>query len=81
MVMKMKWIYIIVGVVLDLFDWFIVGLIPIWGDAVDALATLFWWKTLGVEGLVSALEFIPGFDIFPTNIVLGLIAARRGDKK
>jgi hypothetical protein len=72
--------YTLIGFALDLFDWIGIGMIPIIGDVVDAAATIFWYKVVGPIGLTSAIEIIPGLDILPTNIAIGLYADYRGAK-
>lgn len=69
----------LVGLVLDIFDWTCVGLIPVLGDVVDVAALLYWIRCAGVVGLTEALELIPLpiFDILPINTVLGLYADSR----
>ena len=70
----------VVGGLLDLFD-FGIGMIPIVGDAVDILASLYWFKKLGPTGLVGLIEVIPGLDLLPTNLALGYMADQKGGKK
>ncbi len=62
-----------VGLALDAFDWALVGMIPVVGDVVDVVATLYWTSKLGAMGLVEVLELIPGADVLPCNLVLGMI--------
>ena len=68
-------IHTFIGFLFDIVDWALVGLIPIVGDVLDAVATFYWALVLGPIGLTAAVEFIPfGADLLPTNIVLGLYA-------
>jgi len=64
----------LIGVLLDLFDYMVLGFLPIVGDLVDGVAALYWLKVLGPLGLIAAVELIPLADVLPTNIVLGLYA-------
>lgn len=74
-------IYTIIGIALDLFDWVVIGSIPVVGDVVDALATLFWLTRLGFLGLIAGIELIPVVDVLPTNIALGYLADQKGKQK
>jgi hypothetical protein len=78
----MRIYYTLVGLLFDLFDWIGLGMIPVFGDVIDAVAMIYWVKVIGPAGLAEAIEFIPGADILPTNIVFGLYAdsKRRGGK-
>ena len=76
----MKWHYTFLGFLFDLFDWVVVGSIPLLGDVVDIIATAFWYMRLGPLGLVDAVELIPFADVLPTNIVLGYLADHKGGK-
>ena len=74
-------IHTFIGLLFDIVDWAMVGLVPVAGDLVDAVATLYWAKVLGPVGLMAAVEFIPfGADLLPTNIVLGLYADSKKKK-
>lgn len=66
-----------VGLVLDIFDWIGIGMIPGLGDVVDVVATVYWTKTLGPAGMWEAVEIVPGVDLLPINIALGMIADGR----
>jgi hypothetical protein len=66
-----------IGLALDVFDWALIGMIPGVGDVVDIVAVLYWTSKLGPAGLVEALELIPGADILPCNVVLGMMADGR----
>jgi len=59
---------------LDVFDWAAVGMVPILGDIIDLIGTAYWFKVLGPIGLATAIELIPGADILPTNLALGIYA-------
>ena len=78
----MRIYHTLVGLLFDLFDWMGLGMIPVFGDVIDAVAMIYWVKVIGPAGLAEAIEFIPGADILPTNIVFGLYAdsKRRGEK-
>ena len=77
----MRFLNTLVGLLLDVFDWVAVGMIPGAGDIIDVIGAIWWYKQLGVEGVAAAIELIPGLDILPTNLVLGLLAdhRRRGE--
>jgi hypothetical protein len=62
-----------IGLALDVFDWAGIGMIPGLGDIVDVGAALFWMSKLGPLGLTELLEVVPGADILPTNMVLGMV--------
>jgi hypothetical protein len=78
----MRIYHTLVGLLFDLFDWIGLGMIPVYGDVIDAIAMIYWIKVIGPAGFIDAVEFIPGADILPTNILLGLYAdsKRRGGK-
>jgi hypothetical protein len=78
----MRIYYTLVGLLFDLFDWIGLGMIPVFGDVIDAVTMIYWVKVIGPAGLAEAIEFVPGADILPTNVVLGLYAdsRRRGGK-
>jgi hypothetical protein len=71
----------IIGLALDVFDWLVVGSIPILGDIVDLAATAYWLKVLGPIGFAAAVELIPVADILPTNIALGIYADQKAGRK
>jgi hypothetical protein len=75
----MRVFYTLIGLALDVFDWLIVGMIPLIGDIVDLAATVLWLKVLGPVGLAAAVELIPAADILPTNIALGIYADYRAE--
>lgn len=79
----MKYKYLIIGLLLDVFDWLIVGALPIIGDVVDFLGSFYWYTKLGPIGFAGLVELIPGgvTDMLPTNIVLGYLADKHGGKK
>ena len=66
-----------IGLALDMFDWLGIGMIPGLGDIVDVAATFFWMSKLGPLGLIEAIECIPGVDLLPTNVILGVIVDTR----
>ena len=63
-----------VGVLLDLPDFLLAGLLPIIGDIIDVIGTFYFYRVLGPAGLVGAVELIPGIDILPTYTALGVYA-------
>lgn len=63
-----------VGLLLDTFDWCVIGMIPGVGDVVDVISILYWTGKLGPAGFAEALELIPGADVLPCNLVLGMMA-------
>ena len=66
--------YSVIGFLLDLFDWMLIGMIPGIGDLADLVAAWFWTRKLGAVGLLSALELVPAVDVLPLNTVLGIAA-------
>ncbi len=66
-----------VGLALDTFDWMLLGMIPGLGDVVDVISTVYWTAVLGPVGLIEAIELVPGADILPVNIALGMMADGR----
>lgn len=70
-----------VGLGLDVLDWMIVGAIPVAGDVLDVVATLIWWRVAGTIGLVDLVELVPGADMLPTNLALGLYADNKARQK
>ena len=77
----MKYTYTIIGVLFDVFDFAIVGMLPVIGDIVDILATAFWFTKLGAVGLLAGVELIPLADILPLNILCGFLVDKQGEKK
>ena len=78
--MKIK--YTLLGFFLDLFDWVVLGFLPVIGDAIDLLGTAFWLHILkSPVALIGAIEFIPLADVLPTNIFIGVYADHKGAKK
>lgn len=72
--------YIVIGLLLDIFDWIGFGLIPGLADIVDVGAAFLFYRKIGVAGLASMVELVPGFDLLPTNIVLGYMADQKENK-
>lgn len=68
------------GGLLDLFDLGL-GMVPLLGDAIDVLASLYWFKKLGPVGLAGLIELVPMLDLLPTNLALGYMADQKGGKK
>jgi hypothetical protein len=77
----MNWKPVFVGLCFDIVDWVIIGLIPIVFDVFDFLCGLYWYTKVGAVGLASLIEVIPGLDVLPTNIALGVYAGMKEDKK
>jgi hypothetical protein len=70
----------IVGLILDIPDWLGFGLIPIVGDLLDIIGTIYFTKVLGPIGIAGAIELIPLADVLPTFTCLGLYADMKGEK-
>jgi len=66
--------YTIIGLIFDLIDWIGIGIFPGLGDIVDLVASVYWYREIGPMGLASAIELVPGLDILPTNLALGIYA-------
>jgi len=56
-------------------------MIPVLGDLVDVVASLYWFKKLGPIGLAALIELVPMLDLLPTNLALGYMADQKGGKK
>ena len=66
--------YTLVGIVADATD-FIVGWVPILGDAFDIMMIIFWyWILKSPVALVGAVELIPLVDVLPVHTAIGLYA-------
>lgn len=70
-----RWFPLLIGLALDLVDWFVVGLIPILGDAVDVIGIAIMYRYAGAVAVAGAVELIPLADILPTFIAIGLYAS------
>ena len=67
--------YTIIGLMADVFDLLIIGLLPILGDAFDVGMIVLWYTVLkSPVALVGAIELIPLADILPIHTALGLYA-------
>ena len=70
-----RWLPLLIGMALDLFDYFVVGFIPIIGDIIDIFGMVIFYKYIGIVALAGAVELIPLADILPTFSALGLYAS------
>lgn len=68
------------GLLLDVFDWLLVGAVPVLGDVVDLIGIAYFWKHLGPMALVGLLELVPLLDGLPTFTALGVLTYLREDR-
>ncbi|MEM1944083.1 MAG: hypothetical protein QXJ55_08105 [Candidatus Caldarchaeum sp.] len=71
---------IVAGVLLDLFDWLLIGSVPVLGDAVDLIGVAYFWRQLGPAALAGLLELVPLLDGLPTFTALGVLTYLREDR-
>ena len=71
----------LVGLLLDVVDWLVVGLVPFLDAIIDLFGAWYFYRILGPAGLASLLELFPMADIFPTNLMLGILADMRVEEQ
>lgn len=71
---------LVFAVVLDIAD-FIVGWIPIAGDALDLVGIIIIFLFVGKAALLGAVEFIPFADFLPMFTLAVLLAVREARKQ
>jgi len=64
----------LVGFMLDLVDWMLIGFLPGAGDIIDAVGAAYFYREVGIVGILPIIEFVPGFDALPTNLAMGIYA-------
>lgn len=65
---------LILSVMLDLLDIFVLGLIPIAGDFLDLFGVVVLWFLIGAPSLLGLIELIPVMgDVFPTFVTATIL--------
>jgi len=73
--------HIIVGLLLDIFDWLGMGLIPVLADIVDLIGVAYFYRVLGPVSLAGLIELVPMLDTLPTFTAMGAYAYMTGGRR